>query len=142
VRCPAGAPGRALAALAASAALAGCQLLTVSAVGAGASAGISHSINGIATRTIAAASDQVHAATLLALRRLGMRYETVTENGRLLMVRAEAGEKRHVEIEFHELTPRATQIDVAVKSGGLFYDRATADEIIELTGKQLADRGS
>ncbi len=121
--------------------LAGCQALAVGAFGAGASAGISHTLNGLSTRTFAAATDQVHAALLVALRRLGMRYETVTDRGKLVMVKASAGNTRNVEIEFHELSGNATQIQVAVKTGGLFYDRATADEIIQLTEKQLLEQG-
>lgn len=123
-------------------ALGGCQVLAVTAFGAGASAGVSHTINGIATRTFAAATDQVHAATLAALRRLGMRYETLTDRGKLVMVKAEAGPTRHVEIEFQELTRNATQVRITVRTGGLLYDRATADEIIQITERQLADRGT
>jgi hypothetical protein len=121
--------------------LTGCQALAITAFGAGASAGISHSINGVATRTFAAATDQVHAATLAALRRLGMRYETLTDRGRLVMVKADAGSTRIVEIEFQELTRNATQIRVAVKTGGLLYDRATADEIIQITERELTAKG-
>jgi Protein of unknown function (DUF3568) len=121
--------------------LAGCQALAVTVFGAGASAGISHTLNGLATRTFAAATDQVHAATLAALRRLGMRYETITERGRLVKVEANAGNSRQVEINYQALTANATEMRVAVKTGGLLYDRATADEIIKLTAKQLAQHG-
>jgi hypothetical protein len=122
--------------------LSGCQAVAITAFGAGASAGISHTINGIAIRTFAAATDQVHAATLAALRRLGMRYETLTDRGKLVMVKASAGPSRNIEIEYKELTRNATQIQVAVKTGGLLYDRATADEIIQITERQLADMGT
>ena len=118
--------------------LAGCEALAITAFGAGASAGISHSINGAATRTFSAPTYKVHAATLAALRRLGMRYETITDKGRLLSVNAEAGPSCKVEITYQELTRNATQIHVAVKTGGLLYDRATADEIIQLTDGELA----
>jgi hypothetical protein len=125
-----------------AACLSGCQAVAVTAFGASASAGISHTINGLATRTFAASTDEVHAALLLALRRLGMRYESITEHGKLVMVKAAAGNTRNVEIEFKELTGNATQIQVAVKTGGMFYDRATADEIIQLTEKQLSEHGA
>jgi hypothetical protein len=132
----------ALACLLLGLALTGCQVLAVTAFGAGASAGVSHTINGIATRTFAAATDQVHAATLAALRRLGMRYETLTDRGKLVMVKADAGPTRRIEIEFQELTRNATQVRITVRTGGLLYDRATADEIIQITERQLADRGT
>ena len=105
-------------------ALAGCQTpLVITALGAGASAGIARSINGVATRTFAAPPEQVAAA----LQRLGMRYETITEKSKVRLVRAEAGQARAIEIEFQELTYTATQIRVAVKTGGLLYDRAAAE---------------
>jgi hypothetical protein len=115
----------------------GCAPVAITALGVGASAGVTHSINGVAIRTLAASIVKVHAATLVALRKLGMTYETVTDHGTVRMVRAEAN-SRHVEIEYQDLTATATQIRVTVKSGGLFYDRATADEIISQTEHQLS----
>jgi hypothetical protein len=114
-----------------------CAPIAITALGVGASAGVTHSINGVATRTLAASLVKVHAATLVALRKLGMTYETVTDRGVVRMVRAEAN-SRHVEIEYQDLTATATQIRVTVKNGGLFYDRATADEIISQTEHQLS----
>jgi hypothetical protein len=117
--------------------VASCAPIAITALGVGASAGVTHSINGVATRTLAASLVKVHAATLVALRKLGMTYETVTDHGVVRMVRAEAN-SRHVEIEYQDLTATATQIRVTVKNGGLFYDRATADEIISQTEHQLS----
>jgi hypothetical protein len=80
---------------------------------------------------------EVHAATLEALRKLGLRHETFSDSGTIRMVRAEA-QSRQVEIEYQVLKPMSTQIRVTVRNGGLLYDRAAADEIIALTERQLA----
>jgi hypothetical protein len=94
-------------------------------------------MTGIATRTLAAPVLQVHAATVEALHKFGMRYETVSDSGAIRMVRAEA-QSRQVEIEYQILKPTSTQIRVTVKSGGFFYDRALADEIILQAERELA----
>jgi hypothetical protein len=99
--------------------------------------GVTHSLTGVATRTLAAPMLEVHAATLEALRKLGMRHETVSDSGTIRMVRAEA-QSRQVEIEYQVLKPTSTQIRVTVRNGGFLYDRAAADEIIAQTERQLA----
>jgi hypothetical protein len=97
--------------------------------GSSSAPGVTHSLTGVATRTLAGPMLEVHAATLEALRKLGMRHETLSDSGYIRMVRADA-QSRHVEIEYQVLKPTSTQIRVTVKSGGILYDRALADEII------------
>jgi hypothetical protein len=56
------------------------------------------------------------------------------EGGELIY--AQSG-KRSIEIEVEPISAKATRVRIAAKNGGLFYDNATASEIIAQTERLL-----
>jgi hypothetical protein len=116
--------------------LAGCQSLALSLASAGATAALGASLAGISYRTFTAPLPVVKNASIAALEVMGMTPESFArfDSGEIIVARA-AG--RTVEIELEPLTMRATRMRVATRDGGLFYDAATAAEIVAQTEKLL-----
>ncbi|OGA66825.1 MAG: hypothetical protein A3G81_10845 [Betaproteobacteria bacterium RIFCSPLOWO2_12_FULL_65_14] len=122
--------------LAAAGLLAGCEPLSLAALGIGGSAAVNHKVNGIPYRTFTAPLSRVRIASMGALKRMGIKAEGTTkiENGELITARAG---KREIEVELESLTPNTTRMKVVARQGGVFYDSATASEIIAQTEKSL-----
>lgn len=122
--------------LAAAGLLAGCEPLSLAALGVGGSAAVNHKVNGTPYRTFTAPLSRVRIASMGALKRMGIKAEGTTkiENGELITARAG---KREIEVELESLTPNTTRMKVVAREGGLFYDSATASEIIAQTEKKL-----
>lgn len=118
---------------------AGCQPLALSVAGAGASATLGHSLNGVTYRTFTAPLPAVKTAALAALERMGITLEGLGsyDQGELIYA---AALNRSIEIELETITPRATRMRVATRNGGFFYDSSTAAEIVTQTEKQLEAR--
>jgi hypothetical protein len=125
-----------LAAFAIAVFLPGCQSLALSMAGAGATAAIGASIAGITYRTFTAPLPVVKKAALAALENMGMTPESFGrfEAGEIIFARAGGCS---VEIELEALTARATRMRVSTRDGGLFFDAATANEIVAQTQKVL-----
>jgi hypothetical protein len=123
-------------------ALPGCQLASVpmaaAVAGAGTSAALTHNLSGTAYRTFTAPLAQVRQATLAALRAMGMHVDS-TENTDAGERIAASAANRSIMIELEPISARATQMRVAAKDGGLFYDSATATEIVLQTEKSLPE---
>jgi hypothetical protein len=117
--------------------LAGCEPLALSLVGAGAGTALRYNFDGIAYRTFTASATEVKHASLDALERMGIAFESFDrfEHGELIYARAE---NRVIEIEIEPISARATRMRVAAKNGSLFYDTATANEIVAQTERLLA----
>jgi hypothetical protein len=116
--------------------LAGCQSLAISLASAGATAALGASLAGISYRTFTAPLPVVRKASIAALEVMGMSAESLGSFDSGEIIRAHAA-GRTVEIELEPLTPRATRMRVATRDGGLFYDAATAVEIVAQTEKLL-----
>jgi len=116
--------------------LAGCESLALTSFGVGASAAVSHTLSGITYRTFTAPAARVKSAASTALGRMGIRPTgtTRTAEGEVLTANA-AG--REIEIRFEPISPNATRMRVIARNGGLFYDSATATEIILQTERLL-----
>src|ERR1700741_3323179 len=116
--------------------MAGCQPLALSLLGAGAGTALQYSIDGVTTRTFTASAVDVKHASLAALERMGIAFESFDkfEYGELIYARAE---NRVIEIEIEPISPRATRMRIAAKNGGLLYDSATAREIVAQTERAL-----
>lgn len=114
----------------------GCQPLAVSVVGAGAGTALRYGIDGVAYRTFTAPAPDVRKASLAALEQMGMDFESADtfEGGEVLHARSA---KRIIEIEVEPISARATRVRIAAKNGGLFYDSATASEIVAQTERLL-----
>lgn len=117
--------------------LAGCEPLAISVLGAGAGTALRYSIDGAASRTFTASAAEVKHASLEALERMGIAFESFDrfEHGELIFARAE---NRAIEIEIEPISPRATRMRIAAKNGSFFYDNATASEIVAQTERSLA----
>ena len=128
-----------LAALGATVLLGGCQSLAMSMAGAGATAALGATLVGVSYRTFTAPLPSVRRASLEALDNMGMKPDSVGafDAGEIIVART-AGVT--VEIELEALTERATRMRVATRDGGLFYDAATASEIVSQTQKMLEAR--
>ena len=117
--------------------LAGCEPLALSLIGAGAGTALRYSIDGVTSRTFTAPAVDVKHASLAALERMGIAFESFDrfEYGELIYARAE---NRAIEIEIEPISARATRMRIAAKNGGLLYDNATAREIIAQTERSLS----
>jgi hypothetical protein len=116
--------------------MAGCQPLAISMLGAGAGTALRYSIDGVTYRTFTAPAPAVRQASLAALERMGMVLASTDqfEGGELIHANSDT---RAIEIELEPISPRATRIRIAAKNGGLFYDHATASEIVAQTERLL-----
>jgi Protein of unknown function (DUF3568) len=117
--------------------VAGCEPLALSLLGAGAGTALRYSIDGATSRTFTAPATDVKHASLAALERMGIAFESLDklEYGELIYARAE---NRAIEIEIEPISPRATRMRIAAKNGSVFYDTATASEIVAQTERSLA----
>lgn len=120
--------------------LAGCssalQPFAMALAGAGTTTLVSHGLSGTAYRTFTHGLDDVKAAALETLALMGIRvegFETV-EHGQLILASAR---QRTIEVELETVTAKTTRMRVVARNGGLFYDAATAAEIVLQTEKLL-----
>jgi hypothetical protein len=116
-------------------ALAGCGAAALAAFGVGASAGVQHTLNGITYRTFTASEPKVKGAALLALNRMGITVAPPGKGGSGDSIRAKAND-RDIEVGFEALSSNTTRMRTVAKQG-LFYDSATAYEIIIQTERAL-----
>jgi hypothetical protein len=116
--------------------VAGCEPLALSLVGAGAGTALRYSIDGATSRTFTAPASAVKHASLAALERMGIAFESLDrfEHGELIYARAE---NRAIEIEIEPISLRATRMRIAAKNGGFLYDSATALEIVAQTERLI-----
>ena len=118
-------------------ALAGCEPLALTLLGAGAGTALRYGIDGVAYRTFTAPAPQVMQASLAALERMGMTLTGTDrfEGGEMIYAQSET---RTIEIEIEPISRQATRLRIAAKNGSLFYDNATAREIVAQTERFLA----
>lgn len=133
-------PGRSVRVMGAAAAcmmLGACQPLAVTALGIGGSTAVNHTLTGISYRTFTEPLSRVRTATVTALNRMRIQRAggQKTGNGETILAKAN---DRDIEIELESLSPNSTRMRVTARNGGLFYDGATATEIILQTEKALA----
>lgn len=123
----------------------GCAALAVSLAGAGAGAGISHQVNGTATRTFSEPLDRVDNAVLLTSKRLKIDIDSVdaVDNGQI--TKGKVGDLTII-IELQTLSPNLTRVNVTARKNLLVLDGATAQEIVaqmehSLTSLARSDNG-
>lgn len=107
----------------------GCAALAVSLAGAGAGAGISHQMNGTASRTFSEPFDKVDNAARLAAKKMFLQIDEVAtiENGQVTKARVS---DLDVTIELDTLSPSLTQVNVVARKDLFRVDGATAQEIV------------
>ncbi len=121
--------------VAASVVLAGCEAAALTALGVGASAGVSHTLSGITYRTFAEPLPKVKSASLKALNRMQIRVAGMSKIDNGEAIKAKAAD-RDIDIELEALSPSPTRMRVTA-SQGLLKDSATATEIIMQTERYL-----
>ncbi|HSV71115.1 MAG TPA: hypothetical protein VLI72_13480 [Methylibium sp.] len=128
---------RAAAAVVTACLLAGCETIAITALGVGASAGVSHTANAITARTFTASNAQVRSASLTALGRMGIVVESIdsTKDGELIKARSV---DRRIEVEIEPMSRTTTYVQARAKRNFFVYDAATAKEIILQTELALA----
>ena len=127
---------QAAALLAAALMLGGCETLSLTLLGIGGSAAVNHQMSSTPSRTFTVPLLRVKNASIVALRRMGIRTDEVkkVDNGEVLTARVG---NREIEVELESLTAHTTRMRVVARNGGFFYDGATATEIIVQTEKGL-----
>lgn len=115
--------------------LAGCDPISLTALGVGAAAGVQHTLTGIAYKTFTAPLPKVRTAVKSALDRMDIKVGATEkiENGERIKARAA---DRDIEIDLEALSSRTTRMRSTARSG-IFMDSATATEIILQTEKAL-----
>lgn len=111
----------------------GCSTqLTMSVLGGGVSALVTHNINGSVSRTFTAPLPDVRQAAQAALDAMKVPVESsdITDGGETL--RARAGD-RAIELEFESLGESITVLRATARRPGFLRDNATASEIVRQT---------
>ncbi len=116
-------------------ALAGCEAIAMTALGIGASTGVSHSLSGITYRTFAEPIPRVKGASLKALQHMQIKVASTGKMGNGENIKANATD-RDINIELEALSPNTTRMRVTASSG-FIRDSATATEIIIQTERFL-----
>ena len=118
--------------------LTACAAAATTAAGIGGSQALSHTINGVTYRTFTATAPEVKVAAINALGRMKIKVvsDGKPDKNNLRIITAKAT-GRNIEVQIEPISDNATRMRVVAKSGGFFYDSATADEIIQQTKRQL-----
>jgi len=115
--------------------LSACAPLALTALGVGASTGVSHTLSGISYRTFSEPMPRVKGASLKALQYMQIKVASTGKIDNGTSIKAKAAD-RDINIELEALSPNTTRIRVTASSG-IFSDSATATEIIMQTERFL-----
>ncbi len=126
-----------LAAAIGCATLAACAPHMMSAVSAGGSRAVSHTLDGYSYRTFAVPLPRVKDASLTALNRVAVQSASAAKSDHGETITAKATE-RDIEIKLESITPKLTRMRVAAKNG-LMRDTATSAEIVAQIEKALGN---
>ena len=113
----------------------GCAVVGATAVGVGASAGVTHTLSGITYRTFSVPMTKVKSATMVAFQRMGIKGASSSKLEGNEVITAKLP-NREIEVALEPLTPNSTRMR-AVAKNGMLYDSATATEIVLQTEKAL-----
>ena len=114
--------------------LSGCAAVALT----GAGVGVSYTLSNVAYRSFSSPGDQVHKATVDALKKMGIKIvdDYKTENGRTIIA---STKELDIVIDLEEVTSKTTQIKVDARKRVVLKDKATAAEIINQVGKILGE---
>lgn len=129
---------RLAACLAATLGLAGCEAIALSALGVGGSTAVNHTLTGMTYRTFTAPLPRVKHASVGALNRMGIRVASSAREEGNEVLKASAKD-REIEIVLEPVSTNTTRMKVIARNGGMFYDSATATEIILQTERILGN---
>jgi hypothetical protein len=116
--------------------IAACEPAALAVLGGGAGTILRYNLDGIAARTFTAPAPVVRTASLAAAERMGLSIAATDtiDTGEVIRARAP---NRDIEIELEQITPQATRMRITARGGSLFYDNATAVELVQQTEKLL-----
>jgi len=114
--------------------LSGCTAVALT----GAGVGVSYTLSNVAYRSFSSPGDQVHNATVDALKKMGIKIvdDNKSENGRTILATTN---ELDIVIDLEEVTSKTTQIKVDARKRVVLKDKATAAEIINQVGKILGE---
>ncbi len=122
-------------AIAAALLLTGCAPVALTAGSIAGSAGVNHTMNGIAYKTFTTPMSNLRTATLKTLNRMEIKVSKEGKTDEGWQIAATAAD-RTIEIELEQLTPATTRMRVVTNKGELFFkDGATSTEIILQTAQ-------
>jgi hypothetical protein len=114
--------------------LSGCAAVALT----GAGVGVSYTLSNVAYRTFSSPGDQVHTATVDALKKMGIKIVDDYKSKNARTINASTKEL-DIEINLEEVTLKTTQIKVDARKSIVLKDKATAAEIINQVGKILGE---
>lgn len=110
--------------------LAGCETVALTALGVGASAGVTYTMNGIVYRTFTAPLQKLLAASSGTLKNMDIDVDSTTDTSAGAKINAHTHD-RDVEIDLESISSNTTRMRIIVSNSGLLHlDSATAIEII------------
>lgn len=116
----------------------GCAALAVSLAGAGAGAGISHQVNGVATRTFSEPLAKMDSALLVATKRMTIQVDTVEATGNSHTLKGRVGDL-DITVEMEALSGTVTRVDVTARKNLFRVDSATAQELVTQIERAVAN---
>jgi len=119
--------------------LTACDPVTLTILGAGASAGVAHGLGSVAYKTFTVPIKRVNKATLVALKRMGIKVESIekTETGKVINA---TSADRNIEVTLEAISNKTTRIRSIAVQDTIFFDQATAVEIVNQTERALKRR--
>ena len=104
----------------------------------GAGVGASYTLSNVAYRSFSSPGDQVHQATIAALKKMDIKIidDSKSEDGRIISA---VTKELDIVIHIEEVTPKTTQLKVDARKRVILKDKATAAEIINQVGKILGE---
>ncbi|MGD8742490.1 MAG: DUF3568 family protein [Granulosicoccaceae bacterium] len=117
--------------------LAGCDPVSLTLFGIGASTGVSYGLNSVAYKTFTAPMNNVSTASTKALKNMGIKVKAIEKSPDKQVITAISNEHQ-IELTLEAVSSRTTRIRSVARQGPIFMDRATATEIIIQTEKVLA----
>jgi len=114
--------------------LSGCTAVALTGAGVGAS----YTLSNVAYRSFSSPGDQVHHATIDALKKMDIKIidDRKSEDGRTITA---ATKELDIVINLEEVTTKTTQVKVDARKRVVLKDKATAAEIINQVGKMLGE---
>ena len=117
-------------------AISGCDPLSLTLLGVGAGAGVSHQMGGYASKTFTEDLPRVRKATVTALNRMAIKVDSTQKSQTGEIIKATAADRR-IEIELEALSAKTTRISAVARRDPFLVDSATAVEIIVQTERSL-----
>jgi len=106
-----------------------CDPISLTVLGVGASTGVGYGLNSVAYRTFTAPMKKVDKAARKALKKMGIKVESVakTKEGQVITAKSQ---DHVIELTLEKVSKKTTRIRSIARQGTIFFDRATATEVI------------